>query len=227
MTRILIIEDDVKLTELLRSDFELEGFSVLTAGDGLAGLEAAQRDKPDLVILDVMLPRMSGYDVCRALRKEGSQIPILMLTARGQEAEKVIGLEMGADDYLSKPFGALELMARIKALLRRHHREIKNLAEVDIDTLHFDFQRYKATKGGKPLDLSHKEFQVLELLLRHRGEAVSRRQFLEEVWEYEDLPTTRTVDNQILSLRQKLAGKAGHYDDYIVTVHGIGYKFVR
>jgi DNA-binding response OmpR family regulator len=227
MTRILIVEDDPKLVKLLSSDFELEGYIVSTANNGLDGYEKAKREKPDLIILDVMMPKMNGYDVCRGLRKDGCDTPILMLTAKGQETEKVVGLDIGADDYVTKPFSGMELLARVKALLRRHKRELQKVEAVEFDTIKIDFRRMEATRADKPFDLTAKEFQILELLIRHEGEVISRRQFLEEIWGYDEMPTTRTVDNQILTLRQKLSNKDPKAKDYIQTIHGVGYKFVR
>ncbi len=224
MTKVLVVEDDPKLRKLIVGDLKLEGFEVIAAHDGVSGLEAARRERPDVLILDLMMPGMSGYDVCRTLRKEGSTISILMLTAKGQESDKVVGLELGADDYMTKPFGGLELIARIKALMRRHSRISAKLEEAHFGDIIVHFKRMEATRGGKRIALTPKEFQILELLLRCRGEVVSREQFLREVWGYEeDLPSTRTVDNQILSLRQKLSKST---EAYIVNVHGAGYKFV-
>jgi len=204
----------------------LEGYRVIAAPDGLAGYEGAKRHKPDLIILDLMMPKMTGYDVCRALRKEGFSMPIIMLTARSQECEKVLGLELGADDYVTKPFGGFELLARVKALLRRNKREEKALETVEFGDVRIDFKRMEAASKGKPLSLTHKEFQILELLVQCRGQVISRERFLRHIWGYEgdDLPTTRTVDNQVLTLRQKLGGKTT--DSYIQTIHGAGYKFV-
>lgn len=226
MTRILVIEDEAKMRKLLSVDLELEGFTVLQAKDGVEGLEMAKREKPDLIVLDVMMPKMNGYEVCRTLRKEACQIPIMILTAKGQESEKVVGLELGADDYVTKPFGSLELMARIKALLRRHQREIHAGEKAEFDGIHVDFRRMKATKDGKPLPLTTKEIQILELLLRNKGKVVSRQIFLEQVWGYEEMPSTRTVDNQVLTLRQKLWGRDYEERSRIITIHGVGYKFV-
>jgi DNA-binding response OmpR family regulator len=228
MTRILVVEDDPKMSRLLAGDLELEGYKVDVANDGATGLEKAQALKPDLILLDVMLPTMSGYDVCRALRRDGVDTPILFLTAKGQESDKVVGLGLGADDYVTKPFSGLELMARVKALLRRHKRELDKVAVLEFDDVRVDFRRMEATKasksGTKSLALTPKEFQLLELLARHRGEVVSRRRCLEEIWGYDEMPTTRTVDNQVLTLRQKLYGKGR--EGAIVTVHGVGYKFI-
>jgi DNA-binding response OmpR family regulator len=224
MVRILVVEDDPNILKLLPSDLELEGYTVFTAKDGLEGLERARTLKPDLLILDIMLPKMNGYDVCRSLRKDGSEIPIMMLTAKGQEADKVIGLDIGADDYVTKPFGGMELLARVKALLRRHKRQLDKMEKIKFDDVAINFKSMEALKKGKPIALTAKEFQILELLVRHRGEVVSRRMFLEEIWGYEDMPSTRTVDNQVLTLRQKLSPKDA--EAYIVTIHGVGYKFV-
>jgi DNA-binding response OmpR family regulator len=223
MVRILVIEDDPNILKLLPSDLELEGYTVITAKDGMEGLDRARTVKPDLIILDIMLPKMNGYDICRTLRKDGSDTPIIMLTAKGQEADKVIGLDMGADDYVTKPFGGMELLARVKALLRRHKRQLDKMEKIKFDDVAINFKSMEALKKGKPIALTAKEFQILELLVRHRGEVVSRRQFLEEIWGYEDMPSTRTVDNQVLTLRQKLSPK--DTEAYITTIHGIGYKF--
>jgi DNA-binding response OmpR family regulator len=226
MMKILVVEDDAKLRKLLAKDLEMEGYEVAVASDGLEGLEAARRLRPDLAILDVMMPKMTGYDLCRALRKEGFDWPIILLTARGEESEKVLGLDLGADDYVTKPFGGFELLARVKALLRRHKRAAEKLDEARFGEVEVDFKRMRAARAGKPLVLSTKEFQVLEFLVRHEGDVISRERFLQEVWGYEgELPTTRTVDNQIASLREKLGGKTS--EGHIQTVHGAGYRFVR
>jgi DNA-binding response OmpR family regulator len=224
MTRILVIEDDATIAKLLASDLELEGYNVSVARDGLQGLELTKTFKPELLILDVMLPKMNGYDVCRTLRKEGSNVAILMLTAKAQETEKVFGLEHGADDYVAKPYGSMELMARVKALLRRHKRAADKIEKINFDDIKVDFKRMEALKKGKALPLTGKEFQILELLVRQRGEVVTRQQFLEEIWGFEEMPSTRTVDNRLVTLRQKL--NADDPEAYIATVHGIGYKFV-
>jgi DNA-binding response OmpR family regulator len=222
VSRILVVEDDPKIAKLLVSDLELEGYRVEHAADGAAGYDKARRWKPELILLDVMLPKMSGHDVCRALRRDGFEGPILMLTARGQESDKVVGLGLGADDYVTKPFSGLELLARVKAHLRRQSRaRLETLAFADVKV---DFKRMEAAKGGKAVKLTPKEFQILELLARHRGEVVSRERFLSEVWGYDDPPSTRTVDNQVMALRQKLSGRSG--EPCIATVHGAGYKFV-
>ena len=226
MARILIVEDDNKIRKLLQGELELEGYNVLVASNGTDGLEMANREHPDLIILDVMMPGMSGYDVCRSLRRDKSDVPILMLTAKGQDVEKAIGLDMGADDYVAKPFSGIELMARVKALLRRHRRELDKVTRYSFSGIAVDFRKLEAKRGKEIIPLTHREFQVLELLIRHKGEVVSRRQFLDEVWGYDAMPTTRTVDNQLLGLRQKLFGGESDTQKNIVTVHGAGYKFV-
>lgn len=224
MTRVLVVEDDPRLAKLLEGDLALEGYKVDVARDGVEGLEKAKRQKPDLILLDVMLPKMNGYDVCRAIRRDDAETPILFLTAKGQESEKVVGFSLGADDYVVKPFSGLELMARVKALLRRRERQAEKVSSVTFDGVRVDFKRMDATRGKKELGLTPKEFQILEYLVRHKGEVVTRQKLLEDVWGYDELPSTRTVDNQVLTLRQKLGGK--DKDAYIVTVHGAGYKFI-
>ena len=228
MTHIVLIEDDASVRKLIGEDLELEGYRVTLAADGLAGLEAVRRLKPDLIIMDVMMPKMTGYDVCRTLRREGVDAPILMLTAKGQEAEKVLGLDLGADEYVVKPVGSHELQARVRALLRRRAPARETLPDAGFLDVKVSFRKMEALKNGKPLTLTRKEFQILELLLRHRGDVVSRDQFLEDIWGYDsaEYPNTRTVDTQVMTLRQKLAGKRGDPSAYIQTVHGIGYKFV-
>ncbi len=224
MVRILVVEDDSTLSKLLVSDLELEGYAVTTAKDGLEGLERAKALKPDLILLDLKLPKMTGYDVCRSLRKEGSDIPIIMLTAKGQEAEKVVGLDVGADDYMTKPYGSMELLARVRALLRRQKRHLEQVEVTQFGDIMLDFNRMEATKSGKPLQLTTKEFRMLELLVRHRGDVISRDRFLEEVWGYEEKPSTRTVDNRMMQLRHKLSPEDP--EAYIISVHGSGYKFI-
>jgi DNA-binding response OmpR family regulator len=225
MTRILIIEDDPGITKLLVSDLELEDYTVNTAKDGLAGLELAKSFKPDLIILDISLPKMNGYDVCRSLRKEKFDIPIIMLTARTQEAEKVVGLDVGADDYITKPYSPMELLARVRAFLRRQKRTLEKTETANFGDITIDFSSMVVTKSGKVIELTKKEFQMLELLVRHRGKVISRDQFLEEIWGYEqEKPSTRTVDTRVTLLRQKLS--PGNPETYIVSVHGSGYKFI-
>jgi DNA-binding response OmpR family regulator len=227
MSRVLVIEDEPAILRGLADNLRLESHDVLTAADGEAGYELLRSQKPDLVILDLMLPRMSGYDVCRKARASGIETPILMLSARGQEMDRVAGLDLGADDYVTKPFSLAELLARVRALLRRSHAGggaeelIGSLAFNDVE---IDFGKYEARRAGRTLEMTRKEFQVLRYLASRPGRVVTREELLEAVWGYEKYPTTRTVDNHILSLRAKLErepGKPGH----LLTVHGVGYKW--
>jgi DNA-binding response OmpR family regulator len=225
MTKILIVEDEPNMVAGLRDNFEFEGYQVITAPDGVAGLERALSDSPDLVILDVMMPRMSGLEVCKHLKAKRPSTPIIMLTARGQEVDKVVGLELGADDYVTKPFSIRELLARVKAVLRRVQTVPKNGDQYAFGDVEVNLKSCQVSRKGKPLDFSSKEFELLKYFLTHSGEAVSRDQLLEDVWGYDRFPTTRTVDAHIVRLRQKLEPKP---DDphYFLTVHGVGYKFV-
>ena len=223
MTRILIVEDEPNMVAGLRDNFEYEGYEVLTASDGAEGLGRALKDAPDLVILDVMMPKMSGLDVCKELKAKRPSMPVIMLTARGQEVDKVVGLELGADDYVTKPFSIRELLARIKAVLRRAHggsQERYAFGDVAVN-----LRTCQVTRDGKPVEFSAKEFDLLKYFLCHPGEALSRERLLEEVWVYNHFPTTRTVDAHIVRLRQKLECKPEE-PHFILTIHGIGYKFV-
>jgi len=225
MTKILIVEDEPNMVAGLRDNFEFEGYQVVTAPDGIAGLERALSEMPDLVILDVMMPRMSGLEVCQQLKAKRPSIPIIMLTARGQEVDKVVGLELGADDYVTKPFSIRELLARVKAVLRRAQNSPKNGDRYMFGDVEVNLRSCQVVRKGKALDFSSKEFELLKYFLSHSGEAISRDRLLEEVWGYDRFPTTRTVDAHIVRLRQKLEPKP---DDphFILTVHGVGYKFV-
>ncbi len=226
MSLILVVEDDPAILRGLADNLKFESYNVLTANSGDAGLAAAREKKPDLVILDLMLPKLSGYEICRKLRAEGNQTPILMLTARGEEADRVLGLDLGADDYVTKPFSIREVLARVRALLRRTQPD-KPAAP---DELRFgdnvvDFRSYEARKGGVPLELTRKEFGVLRYMASRAGEVLTRDELLNEVWGYESYPTTRTVDNHIASLRAKIERDPAN-PEYLRTVHGVGYKFV-
>ena len=222
--RILIIEDEPDLARGLAMNLTAEGYRVDAEACGDAGLERALRDRPDLVLLDVMLPGMSGFDVCRDLRRRGFEAPIIMLTARAEEMDRVVGLEIGADDYVTKPFGVRELLARVRVRLRRRSAdaadELLRFGDVEVD-----FDRHEVARGGRRIDLTGKELDVLRLLARHRGRIVTREQLLDEVWGYEHYPTTRTVDNHILRLRQKLESNPSD-PRFILSVYGEGYKFV-
>jgi DNA-binding response OmpR family regulator len=223
LQRILIVEDEPDMALGLRDNFEFEGYAVSVARDGEEGLNQALAEKPDLIILDVMMPRMSGLDVCRQLRGRNVDAPIIMLTARGQEMDKVIGLETGADDYVTKPFSLQELLARARAALRRQaRRSIETYRFGDID---LDFKRYQASKDGRPLDLSPREYEILRYMVERRGETVTREQLLDEVWGYDNYPLTRTIDNHIAKLRHKIEPVPAE-PRYIITIHRIGYRFL-
>jgi DNA-binding response OmpR family regulator len=225
MRKILIVEDDPAMAVALRDGFKYKGYSVQVAADGQVGFRLAAEKHFDLIILDVMLPKVSGLDVCKQLRDSGTDIPIILLTARGQEIDKVMGLELGADDYVTKPFSFMELVARVEAVLRRATRRIEKVEVVQVGNLTIDFKKCEATKAGEPLDLSHREFRLLRYFLDHRGEVVSRDQLLDTVWGYDSLPLSRTVDTHIAKLRQKIEDEPSD-PHYILTVHRAGYKFI-
>lgn len=225
MSRILVIEDDPAILRGLADNLKFESHEVLTATDGEVGYRLLREKKPDLIILDLMLPKLSGYELCRKLRNEGLTTPILMLTARGEEADRVLGLDLGADDYVTKPFSVRELMARVRALLRRTHPPKALPDELRFDDVVVDFRRYEARKGRHVPQMTRKEFGVLRLLAARAGEVVTRDDLLNEVWGYENYPTTRTVDNHIALLRAKLEEDPSE-PRHLLTVHGVGYKFV-
>ena len=224
MSTILLVEDDPILSETLRYNLEREGYAVINASDGVVGLERARRDQPDMVILDVMLPRLDGFSVCRILRQE-SEVPILILTARQDEIDRIAGLELGADDYVAKPFSLGELLARVRAIMRRSDRRINALHEVlDAGTIRLDTGSRRAWRDNVELNLSQKEFDLLACLMRNRGIALSRDVLLERVWGYDFLGDSRTVDVHIRWLREKVEPDPGK-PTYIQTVRGIGYRF--
>ena len=204
-----------------------EGFAVEIARDGQTGLERGSNEHFDLLILDVMLPRRNGFDVCRDLRKLGIETPIIMLTARGQVVDKVVGLKLGADDYVTKPFEMMELLARIEALMRRAPTPAQFPAadSYQFGLIRIDFRAAEVTREGKPVEVSAREFQLLRYLIEHRGSTLSRQQLLNEVWGYNSMPSTRTVDVHVAWLRQKLEPNPRH-PQFLLTVHGLGYKFV-
>jgi two-component system alkaline phosphatase synthesis response regulator PhoP len=222
--RILLVEDEPGLVLTLRDRLTKEGYAVETSTDGERGLERAEGEAFDLVLLDVMLPRLNGVDVLRELRRRRVETPVIMLTAKGQVVDKVVGLKLGADDYVTKPFEMVELLARIEAALRRapaaaHPSEGYQFGEVRVD-----FRRAEVTKAGEPLDLSAREFQLLKYFIEHRGATLTRDELLNEVWGYNAMPSTRTVDVHVAWLRQKVEPNQRH-PQYILTVHGMGYKF--
>lgn len=226
MKRILIVEDEPNMRTGLQDNLSFEGYEVELAEDGAVGLEKIVQFSYDLILLDVMLPQLSGYDVCKRIREKGIPTPVIILTAKGEEIDKVLGLELGADDYITKPFSLRELLARIKAILRRSGMESgNNQKEIIIGKLNLNFAAFSATQDGQSIKLSHREFEVLQHLWDYRNETVSRYQLLERIWGYQDKPTTRTVDNFILKLRQKIE-KNPDMPKIILTVHGIGYKLI-
>jgi two-component system alkaline phosphatase synthesis response regulator PhoP len=225
MKRILVIEDDRELLIGLRDNLEIEGYEVVTAADGDIGVTRAVDAAPDAVILDVMLPTLDGFEVCRELKHRGLHMPILMLTARNQESDKIRGLELGADDYVTKPFSINELLARVKAMLRRAHEPAARADGYAFDDVVVNFRRQSVVKGRKLLALSTLEFDVLRYLIARAGKVVTRDQLLSDVWGYHAFPTTRSVDNLVVRLRQKLE-RNPHHPQHILTVHGSGYKFV-
>ena len=224
MPRVLIVEDDEAMAVALRDGFSWEGFDVRVAGDGASGLRLASEGQHDLVILDVMLPKMSGLDVCRRIRRDGLRVPVIMLTARGQEIDKVLGLKTGADDYVTKPFSFLELMARVEAVLRRASGYSDPVDLVEFGDVRIDFRRGEARKAGLPLSLSPRELRLMRYLVEHRGEVLPRERLLDAVWGYDDVPFTRTVDMHVAKLRKKIEDRP-HDPTWIVTVHRVGYKF--
>jgi DNA-binding response OmpR family regulator len=221
--RILVVEDELPMRTALTDCLASEGYRVVTAADGAKGLERAVAEKPDLVLLDVMMPRMDGYTMCSELRRLGHIMPVLMLTAKGQVDDRVRGLDAGADDYLVKPFSMDELLARVRALLRRVQRQARALTTIVLGDTKVDFVRQKAWKGKREILLSAREFAMLRLMAEAEGAPVTREQFLDTVWGYAAFPTTRTVDNHIAALRGKVEATP---DDprWIKTVHGVGYR---
>jgi DNA-binding response OmpR family regulator len=224
--RILIIEDETPMRTALADLLAAEGYRTLTAADGQRGLERALAEKPDLILLDVMMPKLDGFALCAELRRLANAVPVLMLTAKGQIEDRVTGLDAGADDYLVKPFSTDELLARVRALLRRMERKTRRALKLKLDEVEIDLARQTATRGKRQLHLTAKEFAMLRLLSEAEGEPVSRERFLDAVWGYTAFPTTRTVDNHIASLRSKLE-KNPDAPRWIKTVHGVGYKLER
>jgi DNA-binding response OmpR family regulator len=224
MPTVLLVEDEQTLSETLRYNLEREGYGVIVAGDGVQGLELARHERPDLVILDIMLPRLDGFSVCRILRQE-SDVPILMLTARQDEVDRIAGLELGADDYVSKPFSLGELLARVRAIMRRTDRQPTTSREVlDAGTLRVDTGSRRAWRDDAEINLSQKEFDLLACLIRNRGMALSRDVLLERVWGYDFLGDSRTVDVHIRWLREKIEPDPSR-PAFIQTVRGVGYRF--
>ena len=221
---IAVVEDEELIRKSLVMNLELEGFKVVTASDGEEGVTLINQQKPDLIIMDVMMPRKDGLQACREIRVAGISTPLILLTARSSEVDKVLGLDLGADDYLAKPFGMLELIARVKALLRRIQR-VTSIDEIKFSDVVLDFKAYRALKNQEPIELSAREYRLLRYLVSKQGSVVTRDELLDEVWGYNSYPTTRTVDNHIARLRQKIETNIDE-PQHILTVHGVGYKFV-
>jgi two-component system alkaline phosphatase synthesis response regulator PhoP len=223
--KVLVVDDTEMNRDMLCSLLAADGHKTAVAENGRLGMDALETGSYDLVLLDVMMPRMSGLDVCRQLKSKRPSIPVIMLTARGQEVDKVVGLELGADDYVTKPFSIRELLARVKAVLRRAHTVPKEQDRYLFGDIEVDMRSCQVSKKGHELDFSSKEFDLLKYFLCHAGETLSRDRLLQEVWGYDHFPTTRTVDAHIVRLRQKLE-PVPEEPKYILTVHGTGYKFV-
>jgi DNA-binding response OmpR family regulator len=224
MPRVLVVEDDSAMAVALQDGFSYEGFDVDVASDGSKGLRLANERNPDVIVLDVMLPKISGIDVCKRIRQNNNRVPIIMLTARGQEADKVVGLKSGADDYVTKPFSFLELLARVEAVLRRAQDRSAGGETYEFGDIRIDFRRSQAFKHGKHLSLSPREFKLLRFLIDHRGEVLARERLLDAVWDYDNVPFTRTVDMHIAKLRKKIENSPQD-PAFIVTVHRVGYRF--
>ena len=224
MSKILIVEDNADLATGLQINLKKEGFKVLMAATGEDGLKIALREAPDLIILDIMLPGISGLDVCRELRNKSVGIPIIMLTAKSEELDRVVGLELGADDYVTKPFGIRELLARIHVCLRRQPPQAQ-LGKYKFGNVEVDFEKYRVVVGKKQIEFTQKEFELMRFFIQNRDTVLSRDRLLDEVWGYDSYPTTRTVDTHILKLRKKIESDPAN-PSFILSIYGGGYKFV-
>ncbi len=223
---ILIIEDETGILMSLKDEFELQGYVVHTAEDGERGLKLARERKPDLIILDIMLPVLDGYEVCKKLRMEENMTPIIMLTVRDKELDKVLGLELGADDYVTKPFSFPELTARVKAIFRRTEERVKDLDRYNFGNIKLDFEKYEANKGGKELDLTTLEFHMLKFFIQNKGKVISRDGFLDRIWGKNNVSVSyRTVDTHIANIRKKIEENPTN-PKHIISIRSVGYKFV-
>jgi len=226
MKKILIVEDELNMINGLKDNLEFEGYEIDTAIEGNSGLQKVLENKYDLILLDIMLPGVSGLDICRNARKKGVETPIILLTAKGEEIDKVLGLELGADDYITKPFSLRELLARIKAILRRApSTSHDNEGMVRIGNISVNFRNYVAVEGDHEVKMSHKEYEILHYLYKNEGKTVDRDDLMSNVWSIDYEITTRTVDNFIMKLRQKIESDPNN-PKIILTVHGVGYKMV-
>ncbi len=226
MKKILLIEDDPAILNGITETLKAEFYDVTSEADGEKGYKTAKKEKFDLIILDLMLPFKDGFEICRDLRKEEILTPIIMLTSKKDEVDKLVGLEMGADDYITKPFSLKELLARIKAVLRRSQNSVYEPSELNFGSISIDFKKQEAFKNGQSIKLSSTEFKIIKYFFQHEGEVISRDQFLDDVWGYDSFPTTRTVDNYILSIRKKLEDDHAN-PQHFLTIHTAGYKFQR
>ncbi len=225
MSRVLVMEDDPSILRGLTDVLRREGYEVFGVADGDVGYEWAKERRPDLIVLDLMLPKMSGYEVCRKLRSEADPPLIMMLTARAEEADRVLGLDLGADDYVTKPFSLREFLARVRALLRRSRPAPPLPDQLQVEAITIDFRRYEANKAGQPLEMTRREFQLLRALVSRPGEVISRSELLDQVWELEAYPTTRTIDNHIAGLRAKIESEPAE-PQHLLTIRGVGYKWI-
>ena len=225
MTKVLVVEDDPGILRTVADNLRFEQYDVVTATDGESAYTILQAEHPDLIVLDLMLPRLNGFELCRKLRNEDIQVPVLMLTARSEEADRIRGLDLGGDDYVTKPFSVPELMARVRALLRRASAAAGAPALLKFGQVEIDFRRYEVQRQGRHVEMTRKEFALLKFLASREDTVVTRDELLNKVWGFESYPLTRTVDNHISSLRSKLEPDPAH-PVHIQTVHGVGYKFV-
>jgi DNA-binding response OmpR family regulator len=224
--RVLIIEDEPGILLSLKDEFESEGYLVFTAEDGEKGFKMVKQHRPDLVILDIMLPVLDGYEICKKLRMESDTTPVIMLTVKDKEIDRVLGLELGADDYVTKPFSLRELMARARAVLRRTEERAKDLTEYKFGQVELDFKKYEAKKKGKKLDLTPLEFLMLKLFIQKKGEVVTRDDFLDKVWGEDNVSVSfRTIDSHIANIRKKIEDDPSN-PKHILSIRGVGYKFV-
>jgi DNA-binding response OmpR family regulator len=223
--KILIIEDEPGILLSLKDEFESQGYEAFTAEDGRTGLLMIKQIRPDLVILDIMLPGLDGYEVCKKLRMEGDATPIIMLTVKDKEIDKVLGLELGADDYITKPFSLRELVARVKAVFRRAEARGGEIGEYRFGNIELDFKRYEAKRGGEKLDLTPLEFQMLQLFIQKKGQVLTRDDFLDAIWGVDNVSVSfRTVDSHIANIRKKIEEDPSN-PKYILSIRGVGYKF--
>lgn len=221
---ILIIEDDISILRGLKDNLSFEGYQVLTSADGKEGLQMAMNHQIDMLLLDIMLPGTNGYEICRRLKKEKPELPIIMITARGTELDKITGLDFGADDYITKPFSIPELLARVRAVFRRTIKSSKDIETYSFGNVSLDFKKFKASVDKKEIKLSSREFAILRYLIEHEGEVIHRHELLDKVWGYDVTPSTRTVDNYMLDLRKKLEEDPTN-PQHIISIRGAGYKF--